>query len=230
MADTDDDALLHSALYRFADPGATATIQSRYVRFFADVGAKTVLDVGCGTGVFLGLLADAGIQAVGVDSNPDAIEQCRHRGHDQVAVEDAMAYLERARTEGRRFDGVTLSHLIEHFAGPAGVRLLSLACDVVAPGGRILVATPNVANLRTWTHVFWVDPTHVRPYPRALIEALLADKQFEIVASFDDALTRRAIGGWRGLLHIPRDVLALGTTPFRGGDSVVVGQRTVAAR
>lgn len=221
--------LLGSVLYRFADESTVGRIQRRYVHYFTETGARSVLDVGCGRGIFLGLLADAGIDAVGVDSNAEAVAGCIRKGHTRVFVADAVNYLQQCVSKGEQFDGVFCSHVVEHMDGPEGVRLLGLLCDVVAPGGRVLVATPNVMNLWTWTRTFWADPTHVRPYPRLLLEALLEAKQLEIHASFDDRFTRRAIGGWRGLLRLPADVLMLGTSPFQGGDSIVVGQRPVSS-
>jgi 2-polyprenyl-3-methyl-5-hydroxy-6-metoxy-1,4-benzoquinol methylase len=220
-----DDSVLQQILGQFADPDWKTRVQRRYVRFFSDIGARTVLDVGCGPGLFLRLLSEAGIDAHGVDSNPEAIEQCRRDGHERVTQSDAVEYLATCRNRGQRFDGVFCSHLVEHLPGPEGVRLLRLASEVLASGGRLVVVTPNVANLWMLSQVFWIDPTHVRPYPRRLLEAVMAVAQLDVVASFDDGMTRRAIGGWKGLLQLPGEMLRLGRSTFSGGDSVVVGQQ-----
>ena len=131
-------------------------------------------------------------------------------------MSDALDYLVECSERQERFDGVFCSHVVEHLPGPEGVRLLTLACDAVAAGGRIVVATPNAANLWILTDVFWSDPTHVQPYPRRLIEAVLTTNGLEIVKSFDNPMTRRAIGGVSGLFHMPADFLRLGASPLHG--------------
>ena len=75
--------------------GSRSDVRSRQVRYVADFReAAPALDVGCGRGEFLSLLREAGIEAVGVDSNADMVELCRAEGLD-VHHDDALAYLER---------------------------------------------------------------------------------------------------------------------------------------
>jgi len=231
MRDTGDreldanDKVLRQVLDQSADPHWKTRVQRRYVHFFSDIDARTVLDVGCGPGLFLRLLSEVGIDAQGVDNSAEAVELCRRDGHERVAQLDALEYLTACRNRGQRFDGVFCSHMVEHLPGPEGVRLLRLASEVLASGGRLVVVTPNVANLWMLSQVFWIDPTHMRPYPRRLLEAVMTATELDLVASFDDSMTRRAIGGWKGLLRLPGEMLRVGRSTFSGGDSVVVGQR-----
>jgi hypothetical protein len=39
-------------------------------------------------------------------------------------------------------------------------------------------------------HSFWLDPTHVRPYPRELIERMGQSAGLRVESSFDDPATR----------------------------------------
>ncbi|MER5617097.1 class I SAM-dependent methyltransferase [Streptomyces sp. NPDC002215] len=56
-----------------------------YVRLAEQIGARQVLDIGCGTGVFALLLADRGIEVVGVDPATAAIDVARgKRGSERV--------------------------------------------------------------------------------------------------------------------------------------------------
>ncbi|MDR3080363.1 MAG: class I SAM-dependent methyltransferase [Streptomyces sp.] len=56
-----------------------------YVRMTDEFGARQVLDIGCGTGVFALLLADRGIEVVGVDPAPASIEVARGKpGSERV--------------------------------------------------------------------------------------------------------------------------------------------------
>jgi SAM-dependent methyltransferase len=56
-----------------------------YLRMAADFGARRVLDIGCGTGVFALLLAGRGIEVVGVDPARASVDVARAKpGGEQV--------------------------------------------------------------------------------------------------------------------------------------------------
>ncbi|HEY0249447.1 MAG TPA: class I SAM-dependent methyltransferase [Gryllotalpicola sp.] len=65
-----------------------------YLGIVAELGARRVLDVGCGTGAFALMLAVRGIRVIGVDADETAIDIARHKeGADAVewVVGDATA-------------------------------------------------------------------------------------------------------------------------------------------
>ncbi|NEE05126.1 class I SAM-dependent methyltransferase, partial [Streptomyces sp. SID7499] len=79
-----DENLLHprlAALYDPLDPDR-GDLQP-YVRLAEEFGARRVLDIGCGTGVFALLLADRGIDVVGVDPDRASLDVARAKpgGH-----------------------------------------------------------------------------------------------------------------------------------------------------
>jgi len=63
------DEAISKLLYNFVTPESVTRIQGPYVRLFTEVGARKVLDLGSGRGLFLELLKEAGIEAHGVDSD-----------------------------------------------------------------------------------------------------------------------------------------------------------------
>jgi O-antigen chain-terminating methyltransferase len=182
-----------------------------------------VLDVGCGRGLFLELLRDAGIAGAGVDASAESVAECHAKGFIDVEQGDALAALARRSELGARYDGVFCSHLIEHLAGPDAVQLIALAAGLLAPRGRLLLVTPNVANLKVWTKAFWLDPSHQRPYPRRLLEAMLEAAGLRVAASFDDPRTATRYLGRELYLLIP-DLVRYGWNGLSGLDSVVVGE------
>jgi len=214
----DDADVLRRLLYRFVEPANIIRLQRRYAEWFRAAGARTVLDVGCGRGLFLDLLRQAGIGASGIDGNPDAVAECTSREHLDVECVDALEGLERLVADGRRFDGVFCSHVIEHMPGPDAVRLVSLCARVLTPGGRLLLITPNPANLKVWTNVFWLDPTHVRPYPRRMLAALMEEVGLRVVRSFADPHTRS------GIRDLIPDFLRYGPSVLSGLDSVMLAE------
>jgi SAM-dependent methyltransferase len=95
-----------------------------------------ILDVGCGTGGNLSLLAQFG-DAEGVDVSPDALEFCRERGLENVKLGAA----EELPYEHGRFDLVTALDVIEHLDDDVeGLREIR---RVLKPDGRLLIFVPT---------------------------------------------------------------------------------------
>jgi len=120
-----------------------------------------VLDVGCGRGEFLALLAGAGIRASGVEVNPIAAAECRAAGLD-VAEGDAFARL--ASQPDASLGAVSALQVVEHWTPEGIFAFLREARRVLAPGGILIAETINVDSLSTW-RAFFLDPSHVRPVP-----------------------------------------------------------------
>lgn len=159
-------------------------IQRPFVKFFQN--ASPVLDIGCGRGIFLELLTSAGVDAVGLDHSDEALAFCRRKGFE-VYQADARSYL--AQNE-HQFGGIFCSHVIEHFAYEDALELIQLCHAALRPGGVLLLVTPNPLDLAVITEIFWLDPTHVRPYPTQLLKSMLASSGFRVT------LERRFLGDW----------------------------------
>jgi SAM-dependent methyltransferase len=94
-----------------------------------------ILDVGCGTGANLKVLAEYG-QAEGVDISQQAIDFCRERGLDSVK----LGAIEHLPYESSYFELVTALDVIEHLDDDvAGLREIR---RVLRRDGRLLVFVP----------------------------------------------------------------------------------------
>ena len=94
-----------------------------------------ILDVGCGTGANLEMLARFG-DAEGVDVSPEALTFCRERGLNNVRQGEA----ERLPFADNSFDLVTALDVVEHLDDDAaGLREMR---RVLRPGGRALLFVP----------------------------------------------------------------------------------------
>lgn len=152
--------------YTFAaDPAYTRRLMRRYAAFFA---AGPVADLGSGRGYFLEALRDRAIPGIGVDVSDEAIRHARDLGIECVQ-KDVLDFL----AEARELRGVFASHLIEHLEPPAVEEMIARASTALEPGGRFVIVTPNMVDYRTLTELFWLDTTHVRPYPPRLIAAMM---------------------------------------------------------
>lgn len=99
-----------------------------------------LLEVGCGGGIVLKILADLGWEVEGVDFDRHAVENARRKGlnvHHGSLVEQGF--------EEGRFHAVVLSHVIEHVHDP---RALLVECRrLLHPEGTLVVLTPNAESL-----------------------------------------------------------------------------------
>ncbi|MEV5019609.1 class I SAM-dependent methyltransferase [Streptomyces sp. NPDC053780] len=119
-----------------------------YLRMAGEFGARRVLDIGCGTGVFALLLADRGIEVVGVD--PAAASLAVARGKPGAArvrwIEGDAASLPPLRT-----DLATMTaNVAQAITGPeAWQGTLRGAYEALRPGGHLVFETRDPAR-RAW--------------------------------------------------------------------------------
>ena len=95
-----------------------------------------VLDSGCGTGEHTLLLAERGLEVLGVDLSPIAIERARQKAERRgVAAEFAVGDVLRLRDLGRTFATVIDSAVFHVFDDPDRARYVASLANVVQPGG-----------------------------------------------------------------------------------------------
>ena len=137
-----------------------------------------VLDLGCGRGEWLELLLENNITAQGVDLDDGMLAACRERGLS-VAQGDALAHL--AARADQSLLAVTGFHLAEHLPFAVLQTLFAQAHRVLAPGGLLILETPNPENLLVGAASFYIDPTHQRPLPSQLLTFLAEHQGFNPV-------------------------------------------------
>jgi SAM-dependent methyltransferase len=114
----------------------------RLRRLEARAGTRgSLLDIGCGDGLFLRVARDAGWRVDGIEFSPEGAGRAAARLGRPVAVGDLAAS---AMLPGP-FDVVTLWHVLEHLPEPRP--MLAAAHHRLVPGGLLVVAVPNLENL-----------------------------------------------------------------------------------
>lgn len=128
----------------------------------------SVLDIGCGNGTLLRALRDAGHSVAGVEPDAAARANARKEGLEVFAgsaesMPDAL--------QGRKFDVVLMTHVLEHCRDPR--RAIAEARKLVEPGGQLLIEVPNARSLAArhagpaWfhgdagRHLFYFTPNSV---------------------------------------------------------------------
>lgn len=137
-------ASYHAAL---CDPSSTTfktqdRIAARHlVETVRGVKSGRLLDVGCSIGQFAARARDAGFAATGLEMNGASAAIAR----SYYGLEVAEGTIHDAPQEPGSLDVLTMFDVIEHVPDPLGD--LRKAHDLLAPGGRIVLSTPNIDGL-----------------------------------------------------------------------------------
>jgi SAM-dependent methyltransferase len=124
------------------------------------------LDIECGRGEFLELLKEAGIQAKGVDLDPNMVLYCQEKGL-AVMRQDAYAYLESIPDES--LGGVFAAQLVEHLEPSRVIELVNLCHRKLRSGGVMIFETPNPICLTVFARSFYRGFSNIRPiHPEAM--------------------------------------------------------------
>ncbi|HYV18127.1 MAG TPA: class I SAM-dependent methyltransferase [Verrucomicrobiae bacterium] len=148
----------------------------------------TLLDVGCGDGLFLEVAQRRGWRCDGIEFSPEGARRAAARLRRPIAVGDLAM---RALHPGP-YDVVTLWHVLEHLPEPRP--MLEAARRRLRPGGTLVVAVPNTDNLpmraayrvaRGRPLPLWepgAREPHVSHFTPATLREILSRAGFEILA------------------------------------------------
>lgn len=159
---------------------ATRILMSVYIPLYAR--CDTVLDIGCGPGTFLELLRsqNAAQSLIGIDNDQAMVKCCREKGFD--ARFSRVQELSLTVTEP--VDGIYAGHIIEHLNGSEALDFITGCFAKLNPGGVLVLRTPNWGVPYVRDEGFWLDLSHIRPYPARLLDKLFVETGFVNVKAF----------------------------------------------
>jgi trans-aconitate methyltransferase len=115
----------------------------------------------------LDLLRQFNIAAHGVDLNQVMIDHCLVQGH-QVEQADALTWMQQQQPQSQHL--VSSFHVIEHIPFNEYYLWFEQFSRILAPGGMLILETPNPENVLVGSHTFYHDPTHLNPITPTLLE------------------------------------------------------------
>src|SRR5207245_2368088 len=137
---------------------------------FVRRGRGRLLDFGCGGGSFLLKMRDLAWQGPGLDTSPAAVERVR-----QLGLPGLVGTLPHPDLEPESFDLITMWHSLEHVHAPLSV--LQQAHRLLAPGGQLIVAVPNIDSLPfRWFGSAWFGldlPRHLTHFAPWTLQLML---------------------------------------------------------
>jgi SAM-dependent methyltransferase len=132
---------------------------------------RAVADVGCGTGATSRMLADFGLDVLGIDLSPNMIAEARRRNPDLSFQVGSMTDMDLG--DGR-FDGICAWYSVIHVPDELVPHVFSEFRRVLRPGGWALLAFQVGDHPRTFNEMFGeeVALTFYRRQPDAVAQLL----------------------------------------------------------
>jgi len=186
--------------FRAYDP---PVIKSKHVKqfdyeFWKPANCRTdcrVLEIGCGTGLFLAYLERKGVSDfAGIDADEKVLTVLPDSLKARVTIQDIWAYLGSEELQGG-IDRVALFDVFEHFSPHEGVRLLTTLKEKLAPDARIVMRVPNMSS--PWGLQYqYHDLTHKAAYTPGSLQQVALAAGYDVLAALPQ---RRRRGVRRGL-------------------------------
>jgi SAM-dependent methyltransferase len=168
--------------HRLQPDWKSGSYAERFARVRPYMEARTVLDIGAGTGIsrpdwMHAMVASVASEAIGVELDPRLVKQAIGKGYNVVAGDAQSMDL------GRSFDVVWAGELIEHLSC-AGAFLDAARAHLV-PGGHLVLTTPNAFAVSNFVYRVGgrarVNAEHTCWYDETTLCQLLRRHRFEIV-------------------------------------------------
>ena len=143
------------------------------------VPGGTVLDIGCGRGLFLDIMKRDGWAIAGVEADAETARDISMAHHIPVVSGGPAewGFLEES------FDVITMNHVLEHLHDPG--EMVGQCGRLLRKGGLLVCATPNIASLQAaagkglWFHLD--IPYHIYHFSEAGLIKLLKAHSFRMV-------------------------------------------------
>ena len=118
-------------------------LRINFIREFAELQGKKIVDVGCGGGILTEGLAEQGAIATGIDLSEELIDIADLHGLDSGIKANYLKISAETFAEENpaNFDHLTCMEMLEHVPDPSSI--VSACAKMVKPGGFVFFSTLN---------------------------------------------------------------------------------------
>ncbi|MES0337334.1 MAG: class I SAM-dependent methyltransferase [Candidatus Magnetobacterium sp. LHC-1] len=167
-------SLVEAVIYLFRQ------LRKRKVKRYASTSGEcgSLLDVGCGRGLFLHVMKQDGWSVAGVEF--DSATACNVA--DAYNIECKWGDPQHWGLPDASFDVITINHVLEHVANP--LQLLQTCHRLLREGGCLIVAVPNFSSLQArvgggcWFHLDM--PYHLYHFSEQSLMLLLGEASMTV--------------------------------------------------
>ena len=188
-----------SAFYQAYDrKGQGSALKAKHIRQFRKdfVEASgyqpgmSVLELGCGNGLFLRFLTHLGVgDFMAVDGDPRIMEEIPPDLASSVHIVDFTEFFG-SELGRRQFDRIVLFDVLEHFSPEDAAALLKSAAELLPDDGRIVIRVPNMASPLALS-VQYNDVTHKTAFSPGSIRQVASTAGLKPVTIRAQAYTSR---------------------------------------
>ena len=156
----------------------------RLLKYLPQDKDTRVLDLGCGYGIWLYWLKEAGYHCLeGVDRSPEQVEAAHSLGLRFVVQDNIQGYLADRKPES--CDVVLAFDVLEHFGKAEVFHIVDEVFRVLTPGGLLILHLPNGEGFLSGC-ITYGDFTHDLIVTRHSLAQLLRCVGFSQVSSYED--------------------------------------------
>jgi len=137
---TKDDYTKYSKFPHLAEIYAINDQRLYYLKALKIKGS--LLDIGCGTGLFMHTARNYGYDVSGVDVSKTALAFAK----ESFGLDVSTDSFDELISSGKKFDIITLWHVLEHFANP--VEELKKIKQLLNPEGVLIMEVPNLNSIK----------------------------------------------------------------------------------
>lgn len=152
---------------------------SCYVRnFVVSLKGRSLLDVGCGVGIFIEVAKSRGFDVWGVDINKNILHLVSKEIGSRIMINDFESF-----EINRKFDIITMWYVLEHLPDPE--KIIAKVWNMLKYGGIFAVSTPNGDGASSRFNPEWyysvVPKDHIFEFSPKSLSLLLSRNGFKVV-------------------------------------------------
>lgn len=152
----------------------TRTLKQKLGLISSYVSRGTILDYGCGTGMFLKTCADAGWKSFGFEPDSDARKLAEGKGLTVANSKETLS--------SNKYDIISLWHVLEHVTDLDPT--LEFFSKTITDNGRLIIAVPNYTSADSKHYKeFWAGydvPRHIYHFEINTLKKLLGSYGFSL--------------------------------------------------